>query len=176
MGLYQNRHNNFKPDLSQTPQAQGQIWAFCAAAELQHSTNVSQWTHCMWLGQNKILKHCFFRFNTDEATLLQLFLTFTNNLIHREEDSSITSILAAHLADRRVNWRQLLFQMEPVWWATGMNGSLSRWLPWSAGKPPGSPAPRFPDFFHHCQVPARSWRPPPVLPHGSSDNLWKINA
>jgi len=94
----------------------------------------------------------------------------------KEKASSIMSILAAHLANQRVNWRQLLSQTELEWWATGTSGSPSRWQPWSAEKPPGSPAPRFPDSSHHCQVLARSWRPPSVLPHGLADNLRKIDA
>lgn len=173
MGLYQNRHNNFKPDLSQTPQAQSQIWVFWAAAELQHSTNAPQWSKQNTEDLKCIV--CPFRHwwrNSITAVLdvhKQLQLSWYSGTAY----SSIMSILDAHLADQRVNWRQLLSQTELVWWATGMSGSPSRWLPWSAGKPPGSPSPRFPDSSQHSQVPARSWRPPSVLPHDSSDNLWK---
>lgn len=47
-----------------------------------------------------------------------------------------------YLANQKVSWRLWLSQRGPEWWVVGTNGSLSKWLPWSAGRLPGSPVPR----------------------------------
>lgn len=81
----------------------------------------------------------------------------------------------AYLGCRRGSWHRWSSQRGLGWWAAGRSGSLVGWPPWSAGRPPGSPAPECGGSSHHwahCQSPCA----PSAHLHGSADHLKAHNS